>query len=227
MRYASLLVVCLLTIALTAQVLAQEEKEFPLLMQRTKMTAGKVAEKYANAEFLKPRDREVVAMMPASVEIIKDYTSSHLPPKEYVAAIKNNYQMLSALSEKPFEKESVQAVVGLALDYKAKADGILKSATSMTNPFAKIKVTVRTLKGTNPAPGFRVVCAPENQLDDKTTHVKFKKLSDPTTEGSLMQGSYWFWTETDEDPPKKGKESLFAVSDNGKGECDPIDLPIP
>jgi hypothetical protein len=195
-------------------------------MQKTKTIVAQVSEKYMNTKFLEPKERKVVGKMPANVRIITERGSSSLPPQEYVAALKRNYHSLNKLSEKDVDKKSAQAVLGIAMDYEAKADGIRMSTTSKQNPFAKIKVTVNTLMGTKPSPGYRVIYAPMGQLGDKNLHVKFRKLSTPTDE-RLTQGTYWFWTETDENSPKKGKALRIPVSDNGKGICDPIDLPIP
>jgi hypothetical protein len=122
-------------------------------------------------------------------------------------------------SPKSNDEEILGTVKAIAADLHAKAENCRHSADGLGKD---IKVTVRTKKGTEEAPGYEVWCAPMALVKFKNEHIRFPKISSPTVFKNFAPGHYVMWLE-------KGKEKLPPVAQTigGHGETEfEVDLPV-
>jgi hypothetical protein len=117
------------------------------------------------------------------------------------------------------ELEMAEKVKAAATDLHAKAENCRLSADGLGKD---LKVTVCTKQATQEIPGYEVWCAPLMLVKFKDQHIRFPKMSSPTTMKNFAPGYYAMWLV-------KGNTRTEAVSQiiGGHGETElEIDLPI-
>ncbi|MBI3851642.1 MAG: hypothetical protein HY298_15395 [Verrucomicrobia bacterium] len=146
------------------------------------------------------------------------YSGTNVRLEPYFRALQAMQKQLKE-SPKSNDEEILGTVKAVAADLHAKAENCRHSADGLGKD---IKVTVRTKKGTEEAPGYEVWCAPMALVKFKNEHIRFPKISSPTVFKNFAPGHYVMWLE-------KGKEKLPPVTQTigGHGETEfEIDLPV-
>jgi hypothetical protein len=136
----------------------------------------------------------------------------------YFRTLQQTHKLLKAL-QKSNDGALLETIQAVAEDMRAKAENCRHSADGLGK---EIKVTVRTVLGTQEVGGYEVWCAPAALVRFVEEHIRFPRVSSPTVMKNLAPGRYAIWLV-------KGEEKLRTISQiiggHGERECD-IDLPV-